>query len=52
MLRSLSRVSIHQNTIRSLRRSFHDCPVNDIQSLRLLLIGCPVRLRIYYQKYT
>ncbi|KAI7873285.1 adenylate kinase-domain-containing protein [Mucor mucedo] len=24
-----------------LRRSFHDCPTNAIQPLRLLLIGCP-----------
>ncbi|KAI9341042.1 adenylate kinase-domain-containing protein [Pilaira anomala] len=40
MLRSLSRFSITKHT-NLLRRSFHDCPSNAIQPLRLLLIGCP-----------
>ncbi|GAA5812207.1 hypothetical protein MFLAVUS_005657 [Mucor flavus] len=40
MLRSLSRFSITKHTT-FLRRSFHDCPSNAIQPLRLLLIGCP-----------
>jgi hypothetical protein len=45
MLRSLSRVSIN-NTSKLLRtRAFHDCPINSIQPLRLLLIGCPVSLK-------
>lgn len=43
MLRSLSRFStLTKNTNNLLRRSFHDCPTNSIQPLRLLLIGCPV----------
>lgn len=51
MLRSLSRFSIQQqkNTF-NLSRSFHDCPVNAIQPLRLLLIGCPVSLFFFPYK--
>jgi hypothetical protein len=29
------------------RRSFHDCPINAIQPLRLLLIGSPVSFFLF-----
>ena len=44
MLRSLNRLSIKQTNSNNVKRLFHDCPVNALQPLRLLLIGCPVSL--------